>query len=154
MPNYNAKTGIAFGYIAANALHPDIVDSLIYGHGEQFRDIAWEETLADAIAEYRRENPTETEDMDDGEIEDVIRDTLAESMCDAEICVEGIYNGVSYASSWLGGALNFWISESPHITNNARRASPCVPGAAILDTLDGEETGYDVPPDWRIGEED
>ena len=27
--------------------------------------------------------------------------------------------------------------------------SPCVPGAAILDTLDGSTFGYDVPADWR-----
>ena len=33
------------------------------------------------------------------------------------------------------------------------RASPCVPGAAILDTLDGSECGYDVPADWRWKED-
>lgn len=56
---------------------------------------------------------------------------------------------VKYRTSWLGGALHVWIFDSPHVTQQARRASPCVPNAGILDTLDGDVLAYDVPADWR-----
>ena len=150
MPNYNVKTGIPFGYISASALDSDIVDSLIYGNGTtEFHDISWQEACEQGVADYRRSNLDESEDLADSEILDIIQDDLAESMGDSEIHVEGIYGNVHYATSWLGGALNFFIFESPYVTNCARKASPCVPNAAILDTLDGTERGYDVPPEWR-----
>lgn len=56
---------------------------------------------------------------------------------------------VHYRTSWLGGALHVWIFLSPFTTDKARRASPCVPNAGILDKLDGSVTAYDVPADWR-----
>ena len=31
MTNINPKTGIAYGLISSNALHPDVVDALMYG---------------------------------------------------------------------------------------------------------------------------
>ena len=140
--NVNPKTGIAYGYISANALHPDTVDSLMFGNGcSMFRDISAEEFER----EYRREHG--------------LRDN-EELPCGAFDCfepyesdVEGICEGVHFASSWLGGALNFFIFESPCITGKARRASPCVPNAGILDTLDGAVESYDVPADWRYNEE-
>lgn len=62
---------------------------------------------------------------------------------------EGELQGVKYRTSWLGGALNLWVFESP-FTGNFRECSPCVPGAADLDNPDNAGvTGYDVPPDWR-----
>jgi hypothetical protein len=63
--------------------------------------------------------------------------------------IEGEAEGVKYSTSWLGGALNFFIFKSPFMTGAARRASPCVPNCGILDVLDGEVTSYNVPPDWR-----
>ena len=147
MSNYNTDTGVSYGYISANALDSDVVTALTCGDGvENFTDHTWETVCKEGIREYRIENP-ESEDMDDMEILDLIRDDLADypEECD----VSGVYDGVSYQSSWLGGALNFFITHSPHITDKAHRASPCVPGAAILDTLDGDMTGYDVPADWR-----
>jgi len=71
---------------------------------------------------------------------------------DEEGCEEelrwGVYQGVKYQSSWLGGALNFWIFESPYIVNGGR-ASPCVPGACILNKENtGPVEGYGIPADW------
>lgn len=155
MPNYNPQTGIAYGYISASALDPDIVQALCYGDGvSNFRDHAWESYVEESVLQWRRENPDESEDLDDSEIEEILREEGAfDDMGDYDLDVSGIYEGVHYASSWLGGALNFWILQSPVTTDSARRASPCVPGAAILDTLDGSVSGYDVPADWRWRED-
>lgn len=60
----------------------------------------------------------------------------------------GTYEGVSYETSWLGGALSFFIIHSPYIVKG-HKASPCVPGACILNKgREGSEEGYGVPEDW------
>lgn len=137
MTNTNMKTGIPFGYISAQALHPEVVDELLYeAQGE------WDEVARIEAAELGYVEGTR--DFDDHV--DYFVDKCTEPV------LEGEYEGVTYRASWLGGALHFWIFESPVTTNAARKASPCVPGAAILDTLDGSEFGYDVPADWRDSE--
>ena len=147
--NINPKTGIAYGYIAANALHPDIVSSLLYGDGcDSFTDHSWQAMKVNAIAEWRAENPDS--ELDDFWIWEEICDNVADYYQPDEIETSGDYDGVSYATSWLGGALNFFIFYSPHVTNSAGRASPCVPNAGILDDLDGDVTSYNVPDDWRV----
>ena len=134
--NINEDTGIAYGYISASSLHDDVVDDLLYGDQARDLTIEWYEQ------EYRAENGLSPDDP------------LPDDWCDnydaEEIEVIGALDGVEYASSWLGGALNFFIFKSPYITDKAGRASPCVPGAGILDNLSGDVTAYDVPPDWRI----
>lgn len=150
MPNINIKTNIPFGYIAASALDSEVVDELLNGRGAV--DVSYQSALEEA---HNRA------DIDAGELGYVhgspdwerfvdkhVETAMNYYECD-EPHIEGKYEGVTYATSWLGGALNFWIFESPVTTTKARRASPCVPGAAILDTLDGSEFGYDVPADWR-----
>jgi len=140
--NINLETGIAFGYISALALHSDTVDSLLYGHGSEFTDHSWD----DFVKEYRAENALSEDDE--------LPDNLGEYFDSDESSVSGVYQGVHYASSWLGGALNFFIFQSPHITDSARMASPCVPNAGILDELDGSVQSYDVPNSWRYFEGD
>lgn len=148
MANYNPETGIAYGYISASVLHPDIVGSLLYGDGcDDFTDHSWEAMKENAVAEWRAENPDS--DLDDSEVWDEIQYDVADYYQPDEIETSGTYAGVSFATSWLGGALNFFILHSPHITDSARRASPCVPNAGILDDLDGDVTCYNVPDDWR-----
>ncbi len=56
-------------------------------------------------------------------------------------------------NSYFSGALNFVILKSPNITNNATKGSPCVPNMGVLDSLDGDYQCYDVPADWRDGDE-
>ena len=134
--NINEDTGIAYGYISARSLHDDVVDDLLYGDQARDLTIEWYEQ------EYRAENGLSPDDP------------LPDDWCDnydaEEIEVIGTLDGVEYQTSWLGGALNFFIFKSPYITDKAGRASPCVPGAGILDNLSRDVTAYDVPPDWRI----
>lgn len=150
MPNINALTGIPYGYIAAAALNQDVVDELLNGRGAI--DLSYLEALDEA---HKRADIDAAElgyvhgapDWDRF-VEKHVETQMNYYECD-EPDIEGEHEGVTYATSWLGGALNFWIFESPVATHRARRASPCVPGAAILDTLDGSEFGYDVPAGWR-----
>ncbi len=151
--NRDADTGIRYGYISANALDSALVSTLLYGEGgvEDFvnhsYDSAEEEARKVFLDEAWNEAEARGEPFDD---DDARGDFEAEwSYEGSEDHVSGTYEGVAYASSWLGGALNFFVFKSPHVTR-AAFCSPCVPGAGDLDTLDpeGVET-YDVPPDWR-----
>lgn len=134
--NIHPQTGIAYGYISANALDSDVVDELLYG------DHATNESRDDA---FREAFPDYAEN---GADESAVQ-RFWDQYEDYEPEISGTLDGVKYRTSWLGGALNFFILESPHTTDKARLASPCVPNAAILDSLDGSVTGYNVPDDWR-----
>ena len=150
MPNINVITGIPYGYIAAAALDPEIVDELLNGSGAL--DLSYQAALDEADERASAEAAERGLDHGSPDWERFCARRTCELMDDYECDepdIEGQYEGVTYATSWLGGALNFWIFESTATTFRARRASPCLPGAAILDTLDGSEFGYDVPADWR-----
>lgn len=147
MTNTNTLTGVAFGYISANALDYDVVDQLM--HGKQATDHSYQEALINERPIFEDEfGRSLRDDALDSAMEFYERRFADDYQCE-EPEITGTFEGVKYASSWLGGALNFWIFQSPFTTDKARRASPCVPGAGILDTLDGSETSYDVPPEWR-----
>ena len=139
MINRNLTSQIPFGYISASVLDDDIVNEL----QQRGTDPHYADALKEYLHSLEHDEPLTDED----------RETHTQEFNDAyqpdEPIHEGEYEGVKYRTSWLGGALNVWVFESPHITQLARQASPCVPGAAILDTLDGNVTGYDVPPSWR-----
>lgn len=149
--NVNLNTGIAYGYISGHSLNADLLQEL-QDAGE---DLHYKEALSEAIKAHEREEEeariAHAERGDGGEFEfdDFDPDEFSEDWEDSEPVHAGTLDGVNYQTSWLGGALNVWIFESPHITECARRASPCVPGAGILDTLDGDVQCYDVPEDWR-----
>ena len=150
--NINPDTGIAYGYISGNALDPELVHELMYGR--QARDLkhaeAWQEFGARTKQDWLQTGGTE-DDFDEEAHRDRFNDDYEaeEPTIEGEIDCPG-YGIVQYATSWLGGALNFWIFKSPFTTDKARRASPCVPNAGVLDTCDGDVTAYDVPADWRF----
>lgn len=157
--NYNPETGVAYGYIAANSLDPEVVDELMFGGGcSEHKNHSFEAYKAETLQERQRQLEAAREDGEDERVEELedLGDDLTDEQCEDyygdEEKVEGVKDGVHFASSWLGGALNFFILHSPHITESACRASPCVPGAGILDTLDGDVKCYDVPADWRAEE--
>jgi hypothetical protein len=149
--NHNPETGIAYGYISANALDSEVVDHLLYHSAT--KNHTYDEFVLE-IAHGAGFDPLNT-DAEEArmwiESDEAPEETLSqlEQYQGSEELIEGVYEGVYYSTSWLGGALNFWIFLSPHSTKQGRKASPCVPGACILDTLDGEAEGYDVPPQWR-----
>jgi hypothetical protein len=157
--NTNIETGIAYGYIAANALDSELVYELMSEGTDETANAAWEEFVSDLARKIQLANEdlavTDEEAREEAE---EAADNDAQSFWDGyEACeptVTGEKDGVKYASSWLGGALNFFIFLSPVITDKACLASPCVPNAGILDRLEGYVTAYDVPADWRLNPDD
>jgi len=141
MPNYNPDTGVPYGVIACNSLDSDLVNELWYTHGT---DLSYEE----AVRELRNEVNAEVEagELDEDDFDSEL-DLRVERIQIDEPTIEGVYEGVHYHISWLGGAPLLWVFESPHINPHAQ-CSPCVPGAGDLDS-EGDVLCYDVPDDWR-----
>ena len=128
MINVNGETGVRFGFISANSLHSDVVVELMFEFGTDLD-----------FKEYIKEYP-DGEDVD--------------NYYNDEPYIEGEMEKVKYATSWLGGALHFWIFQSPYKTQCAL-CSPCVPNAGDLDNTGDEyvDVAYDVPKEWRVGDE-
>jgi hypothetical protein len=159
MPNMNPKTGIHFGYIRTDSIHSDVLQTLLYSVG---KDVSYASALEDFLADERRKHESEMEEkriakaeLDGGTLSedddlDFDEDTATEKFSNAYQCdeptIEGEYEGVKYRTSWLGGAMNLWIFESPFITK-CRPCSLCVPGAGNLDQT-GEYEAYGVPVAW------
>lgn len=148
--NKDPDTGIAYGYIAADKLHPEQVEQLQFG--SKVRDISYEEAKADYLAEAQRAYAAlaelTTEELEFNE------EGFVEKFADQYTCEEPVFkgelDGVHYQSSWLGGALNFFIFKSMNIVN-ALQCSPCVPGAGDLNNVVEDGNGmptYGVPADW------
>jgi len=178
--NINPDTGIAYGYISANQMDPDTVQWLLYDAGtdlsyeEALADLRFEaEKEADEIEEECRIAleeiggfyPDEFDSFLERDIEAAYErlgyagredyvDTRVESESEAiqidEPIIEGECEGVKYRTSWLGGALHFFIFESPVIAK-CRPCSPCVPNAGDLGS-EGDYEAYGVPEDWLYKE--
>lgn len=178
--NINPDTGIAYGYISANQMDPDTVQWLLYDAGtdlsyeEALSDIRFDaERAADEIEEECRIaleeagglTPDEFDSFLERDIEAAYErlgyagredyvDTRVERMSDGiqidEPIIEGECEGVKYSTSWLGGALHFFIFESPVIAK-CRPCSPCVPNAGDLGS-EGDYEAYGVPEDWLYKE--
>lgn len=178
-PNINPETGIRYGYISAQSIHPDILYDVIDVVGENLtvaaagvaaREIAereaegLEDEVRIAMAEtggwigreyehvwdewveqaYMARGCLDREDFIERRVEVELDDFFPE-----EPIIEFEYEGVKGRTSWLGGACNLWIFESPH-TGLYQECSPCVPGAGNLNQPDPDGVlTYDVPADWR-----
>lgn len=178
--NINPDTGIAYGYISANQMDPDTVQWLLYDAGtdlsyeEALADLRFEaEKEADEIEEECRIAleeiggfyPDEFDSFLERGIEAAYErlgyagredyvDTRVESESEAiqidEPIIEGECEGVKYRTSWLGGALHFFIFESP-VISKCRPCSFCVPNAGDLGS-EGDYEAYGVPEDWLYKE--
>jgi hypothetical protein len=146
--NINPDTGIAYGYISANALGQELVAELMNNGDNLTARAAFSEWMDNEIQYILDDNDTLTHEKAAEQAEGN-EYNFWDSYEDYEPEIKGTKDGVNYYTSWLGGALNFFIFHSPVITEHARLASPCVPNAGILDVLDGDVTSYDVPEDWR-----
>lgn len=146
-PNTNPLTGVAFGYVCANDLDPDIVEVLM--HGPKAHDSSYEDALEQALNGVAKAlNLNCKWDLPESVKEELADIFQANYEPVEEPHVYGMHQGVTYCSSWLGGALNFFIFESP-VRAQGRRSSPCVPNAGILTPAnDGDVECCGVPADW------
>lgn len=149
--------GIRYTMYSLDQIDSDLVETLLYTHG---KDLSYEEAVAAETARQRAEY--------DDALETLARYVGVDHVppfepaldsfepCIDEPIIEGVYEGVHYRTSWLGGAQMLWVFKSPIIGHFAL-CSPCVPGACDggLPTprADGF-MGYAVPPDWLFADPD
>ena len=181
--NINPETGIRYGYISGSSIHSDILDTIMYSVGTDlsFNEAELEakaeiEREAEEIEEEARIAISERGGYTDREAEDALEEEIEaaynrlgyddrEDFVDRRLSRamdhvyieepinEFEYEGVKGRTSWLGGACNLWIFESPH-TGMYQECSPCVPGAGNLDQpFEWGVLTYDVPADWRVKED-
>lgn len=145
MPNIHPDNGIPYGLIAADDLDPEIVHQLMFG--PQATNESYEDALGQFLFEARL--VLEIADDEDLEDEDDLTQKFNDTWEDYEPTITGTLEGVTYATCWIGGALNFWILESP-VQALGAPGSPCVPGACVLKPgySGGWYVGYSVPEGW------
>ncbi len=161
--NINKDTGIAFGIISSHAIHGDMIDTLLYS--SHSRDLSFDECLKEHLTVKRREFDAAAEELsikraetgedrenpnigeDDPEFDEAFEtEAFSESYQQEEPAIAGEYEGVSYQTTWLGGAMMLYIFKSPILTKCAV-CSPCVPNAGDLDNV-GAYLAYGVPTGW------
>lgn len=145
LQNVNENTGIRYGIISANSLHPDLVDTLMYGTSA--KDVHFEEAKSELWADIKSTCKDYMSDDESDEVADLAVENMSQNW-QHEPVFEGEHDGVRYRTCWLGGALNIWIFESP-FTSKFDLCSPCVPNCADISSPNPEGfEGYTVPPDW------
>ena len=152
MPNKNPKTGLPLGVTSANRLHPEVADQLYMRASAKVYDQARAERYAQLTAElanllpdvapcYREEGISELVDLQiDAEAE---RGDFGIDEPSAEV----VYEDITVFYSYLGGAPIVFSCDGP-VTYVAAYCSPCVPGAADLNSGPGEIAYDGVPEDW------
>lgn len=141
--NINAETGIPYGIIKANAIHSDVLDTLTIHNG---KDLTYESALADYLAEKRREHENHADEHAEDFDEDAAKDEFGDWFQADETIYAGEHEGVTYQTTWLGGAQMLYVFKSPVVTL-CRPCSPCVPNAGDLDSV-GSYEAYGVPSSW------
>jgi hypothetical protein len=144
-PNTHPETGIAFGVIAGDKIDDDIVEQLLYG--KHATNITYEAAREIYLSNKQFDAAQAGEEFNEQRAIDKFVDTYAGE----EDNIEGTYQDVKYHSTWFGGALHFYIYESPFV-RAFKPCSPCAPGAGDLNEPDPEGViAYDIPDTWRIG---
>lgn len=139
MPNYNSDTGLPYGVVQGNSLQPDLLDELYFKALDIEQDRLIEEEM---IA--RAENGQDPY----GDWQDEFLD----SCCIDEPSAQFEYEGIHLQYSWLGGAPIVFSFNGP-VQNVASYCSPCVPGAADLDSGEGDIECHGFPADWYVNAE-
>jgi len=174
MPNFNPDTGIAFGTIYCNSLDPDFIWDAINELESPEMTEAFHDACRDRLYELFQKGELTAGDLDcepEGE-EEFIAGLTGEECADLMETMEtwftqGVYDGIDESDfrkegeidgipvsvSSLGGAALLWVLGGP-LVGSFRHCSPCVPGAADLDSpCDAGDPaaiqGYDVPREWR-----
>ena len=141
MPNFNSETGLPYGVVQGNNLNADLLEDL-YGWAlaiEQDRLI--EEQLS-----TRPENGKDLDEDDDW------REDFLEGCTIDEPSASFEYQGIHLQYSWLGGAPIVFSFNGP-VQKVQSYCSPCVPGAADLDSGEGEIECHGFPADWYANAE-
>ena len=154
IPNINPETNVAYGVIALNSLDSDLAHDL-FCDGDDLDFAQAQKELREAI-EAACEDHLGLSGIE--ELADRALEIHADNYSPCEPTIEGVYEGVHYLITYLGGAQILYVTQGPLGAAHSQ-CSPCVPNAGDLDsgfTLDTEERGdrldayecYCVPRDW------
>lgn len=160
MTNIHPTTGIRYGVISGDSLHPEVLDDMYLLASDSVSDALEAErrseltkALITAVKELLPHVPVDATDVAD--LVDQQIDWEAENIPthyfepDAEI----EYEGYKLRYCYLGGAPIVFVLEGPTVVYANALCSPCVPNAADLDSGFSDEGGdgylcYGVPEDW------
>lgn len=134
MSNFNHATGLPYGVVAGNSLQPDLLDELY------FKALAIEEERLieeEGISRAERGLPLDIDWQDD----------FLEQCYIDEPSAHFEYEGIHLQYSWLGGAPIVFSFNGP-VQKVANYCNPCVPGAADLDSGEGDIECHGFPQDW------
>lgn len=134
MTNINPETNLPYGLIQARNLNADLWAEL---------HLKAHDLIADKLREFRR-----TELIEAGVLEHDI-DAQLEDFCPEidEPEAELEHEGLKVVYTHLGGAAIVFSINGP-VTHVASYCSPCAPGAADLDSGEGNIECHGVPADW------
>jgi hypothetical protein len=157
--NIDTDTGIPYGIIKCDAIHPEVLDDLLYRHG---KDLNYQPMLDTHLFGLRAAHNSEMEEkriaraeLDGGTLSEDEDTEFDEAKATEEFndgwqpeepVIGGQYEGVTYRTTWLGGAQMLYVFKSPVLTK-CSPCSPCVPNAGDLDSV-GDYLAYGVPVDW------
>lgn len=160
--NLHPETGIRYSYVSANELDCETVDDLMYNHVVE--DYSFDEWLKEQEIIFEAEQD-EREALAEDAGESYEREEFDPNDCDMleqyeEYEPEKLIKteGFTLRSSWLGGALHFYVIESP-LTAPFPNCSPCVPNAGcltyenLLESQKDQDHGitldaYVIPVEW------
>lgn len=153
MPNTNPKTGLPFGVIAGQNLDPELLDALYVAASAQVYDRMFDERRTELRRDLYDLLPDAVQFgwvVDQlSEVIDVQLEEEAESGAFGrdEPSAEIVYEGVTVIYSYLGGAPIVFSYDGP-VAHVRSMCSPCVPGAASLDSGEGDIACHGLPEDW------
>ena len=148
--NTNPETGIRYTVYSMNSIDPDLQHELWYVHGKNLdEEAAYAEARNEALEEARTEAEENGEEFDELDFDNAYEPP--DLMID-EPTIRGLYQGVDYMISWLGGAPLLYIFDSPY-RFFGKLCSPCIPNAVNFDSGPGPYEGYAIPDDWLYDKE-
>ena len=158
-PNTNPATGLPFGVISGNSLHPEVLDALYMLASAKVYDAMIEERraelstrLTDAIHEILTDVAIGGRDISDMVEAQLEAEAEGGAFGRDEPSAEVTYEGITLNYSYLGGAPIVFSYDGP-VTHVRSYCSPCCPGAADLDSGPGDIACHGVPESWLDKEE-
>ena len=140
--NTNTKTGLPFGVISGKSLDGEILSDIIMAAETVVFDRERDEfaiELAEKVGPKSAEYDAELERFGDF------------FQCE-EPCADVEFRGIHLHVSYLGGAPIIFSYDGP-TQKVASYCSPCVPGAADLDSGKGELECHGIPSSWLYSED-
>ena len=126
MPNYDEKTGIAYGVISPNALNGDALNDIYQKGDDPHYENAKDALLRDITALC---------DTHGINVSNIDTDPFIDEMSDHyESCGDGQcdYSDDEYTLHVSGDGFGIFVLKSPYYTY-CRKCSPCAPGAGDLN---------------------